>query len=94
MRRRGKQILDAFNARREALKLKLESKPPLPLAHARKNQRILVQDKITSTMNSSSDDGFRNYEENKTKMEALARMDSETDKANRELNIEAVVRSQ
>lgn len=45
-------------------------------------------------MNSSSDDGFRNYEENKIMLEALAKKDSEADKANREANIEAVVRSQ
>ena len=45
-------------------------------------------------MNSSSDDGFRNYEENKIMLEALAKKYSEADKANREANIEAVVRSQ
>lgn len=40
-------------------------------------------------MNSSNDDGFRNYEENKAKLEAEAERDDE-----REANIDAVVRSQ
>jgi len=67
----------------------------MPLAQAHQNKKTVLQEKhrIGSTMNSSTDDGFRNYEENKAQLDSFNRQDSEVDQANREANIEAVVRS-
>ena len=98
IRRKKKQILDSFNQRRLELKQRMDSKPPLPMRQAR--LAVEAEKRITSTMNSSSDDGFRNYEENKTRLEAQEQKNAEAVTGNaaeyeaqRDANLVAVVRS-
>lgn len=69
IRRKKKQILDAFNAKRQALKENL-SRPALPIEEARIKQEVYQTAKrISQIQSSADDDGFANYEENKNKLE-------------------------
>ena len=71
-RRKKKQILNDFNQRRHALKQRMDSKPPMPIMQAREKNKVLEERKYISTLNSSADDGFNNYEENRARLEAAA----------------------
>lgn len=73
LRRKKKAILAAFNAKKDELKSKIQlnlTKPPLPLEVARKRAQVQNQRarKASDVESSATDDGFRNYEENKAKM--------------------------
>ena len=97
LRRKKKEILDAFNAKRKALKQQMISvqpstKPPVPLEEARKRKIVLqsqtidVQNNPLGSNRSSADDGFRNYEEQKAKLDAA--------NYNKDRNIDNVLQSQ
>lgn len=84
LRRKKKEILNAFNAKRKALKeqmINVSNKPPMPLTEARKKK--IVESRASShaqiaggnntqkmLTSSASDDGFMNYEENKKRLES------------------------
>ena len=66
LRRKKKQILEDFNARRAVLKQNIAAqRPPRPIDEA----RLRTKAKKQAEMGDTSDDGFRNYEENKSRLD-------------------------